>query len=344
MPLYLGQDIHSKWSTISGVDSETGNVVAFDHIGNDIDSLTEVFSKMNGPIYGAMEGGTNAWAMYRRLLPFFEKLIVVDPKIWTRELNRGAKTDKRDAFRLAVRLSRGELDGLYVPDERTQEYRNLLRAKINFMRDATKISNQITSFMRSLGYLMSSRVMSKGGRQFIEDIKPDLSDANRWVLEMYLDLLDKILANEAELDAKIKEIADNDEVCRQLMSIPQVGCFTAFAIRAEIGDISRFRDAEALISYCGLCPQVYSSGGKTHYGYLTKACNLVLRYVLILRASGMTRLPNSNPLKKAYLRGLYRSHANNGKLNMARKLVRIIFAMLSRNENWNPARFEPCAA
>ena len=342
MPLYLGLDIHSKWSTISGFDSETGNIVTNDRIGNDTESLTKFFSNLDGPIHGVMEAGTNAWAMYRRMQPFFETLTVVDPKIWSQELNRGAKTDKRDAFKLAVKLSRSEIEGIYVPDEQTQENRNLLRSKINFTQEATRISNQITSMLRSLGYTMPHRVMSKKGRQVIEETKQELSEMNREMLEIHLELLDKVLESEAKLNAKINEIASKDETCRILMTIPDVGSFTAFALKAEIGDISRFRTPQALISYCGLCPTVYSSGGKTSYGRLTKMCNRVLRYVLILRVSGMTRQPNTNPLKKAYLRGLYKSHANNGKLNMARKLVRIIFAMLSRGEAWNPRPTEPC--
>ena len=338
MALYLGLDVHSKWTTVSGVNPETGEVIAIERVDNSLDSLKAIFADMKGPIYGAMEAGTNAWAMYRRLQPFFEKLIVVDPKVWAEELNRGAKTDKRDAFKLAVKLSRGELEGLYIPDELTQEYRNLIRAKINFMREATRLSNQIGSLMRSLGFIMPSRVMSKAGREFIERSKADLSESTGWLLSMYLDMLDAALARESEIAKKIEEIADRDETCKRLMTIPQVGPFTALAVRAEVGDIRRFKDAKALVSYCGLCPQVYSSGGKTRYGALTKACNLILRYTLILRASGMTRLPGDNPLKKAYLRTTFRSHANNGKLSMARKLVRVMYAMLTHGEDWNIAK------
>jgi hypothetical protein len=50
MPFYLGLDVHSQWTTISGVDSDTGTLVAFDHVGNDLDSLTAVFTQLSGPL------------------------------------------------------------------------------------------------------------------------------------------------------------------------------------------------------------------------------------------------------------------------------------------------------
>lgn len=148
----------------------------------------------------------------------------------------------------------------------------------------------------------------------------------------------------ARLEAQVAEIAKADEDCQRLMSIPQVGPFTALVIQAEVGDIHRFREAKQLVAYCGLCPSVYASGGKVSYGRLSKTCNLVLRYALLLRASGMTKLPHDNPLKQAYWRVAVHDQVNSGKLNLARKLVRIIYAMLTQIEDWNPAPMMACIA
>ena len=106
--LYLGLDVHSKWMTIKGVDPETGEVISLDRVGCDRDTIASAFSGMNGPLFGAMETGANSWAVYRILKPYFEKLLVVDPAtVWGKEVRRGAKTDRRDAMKLAQKLYRG---------------------------------------------------------------------------------------------------------------------------------------------------------------------------------------------------------------------------------------------
>ena len=101
--LYLGMDVHSKWMAIRGFDAETGDLVEIMRQANDEESLAEVFGNLPGPLYGVMESGTNSWAVYRLLEPYFEKLIVVDPAtVWGRDVRRGAKTDRRDAMKLAM--------------------------------------------------------------------------------------------------------------------------------------------------------------------------------------------------------------------------------------------------
>ena len=54
------------------------------------------------------------------------------------------------------------------------------------------------------------------------------------------------------------------------LTMPGIGAFSALLILSEIGDISRFPDAEHLSSYGGLVPCTWSSGGKTHRGPITK--------------------------------------------------------------------------
>jgi len=150
--LYLGIDGHSKWNRTEGFNPNTGETISMPKVSNNPDILKEEFSKLDGPLYGAMEAGTNAWAIYWTLLPFFEELIVVDPlETWGREGRRGAKTDRRDALKLAEKLYRGELKALYVPDEVTQDWRCLIRARISATRKINKLVNEIGALLRSWG-------------------------------------------------------------------------------------------------------------------------------------------------------------------------------------------------
>jgi len=52
-----------------------------------------------------------------------------------------------------------------------------------------------------------------------------------------------------EISNKIKEIANDNEDAKLLMSIPGISFYSALFIISEIGDINRFPDSGHLVSY-----------------------------------------------------------------------------------------------
>lgn len=337
--LYLGQDVHSKWMTIKGFNPVTGEVVQIDRQPNDEESLAKTFGSLPGPLYGVMESGTNSWAVYRILEPFFEKLIVVDPAtVWGRDGRRGAKTDRRDAMKLAVKMYRGELEALYIPDVATQDQRALGRGKINASRHVTKLVNEIGAVLRSWGFVVHCSLLSKEGQKLVEACKVKLPKHSLKVLELWLQMLETARQAEAELEKAVKAEAAEDEDCQRLMSIPDVGPLTALVVKAEIGDITRFASAAGLVCYSGLSPSVSQSSESIYYGKLNRFCNKFLKYVLVLRAQGMARSKKENPMRQTYWRVVLRHKTNHAKIAVARQLVRVIYGMLKRKECWNPSR------
>jgi transposase len=336
--LYLGLDVHSKWMTVRGLNPETGEEVEIKRLPNDIDSLDQYFSDLEGPIFGAMESGTNSWAVYRILECYFEKLFVVDPAtVWGRVVRRGAKTDRRDAMKLALKMCRGELEPLYVPDPQTQDLRALTRAKIQASRHVTKLVNEMGSLLRSWGIIVDCSLLSQKGQKLIEQSKPRLPQYSLKVLDTWLEMLRAAQVAEGELEKDVKAEAAKDETCRMLMSIPDVGPLTALVIRSEVGDINRFGSAAALICYCGLSPSVSQSSENVYYGKLNKACNRYLKYVLVLRAQGMARSKQENPMRQTYWRVVIKGK-NHAKIAVARQLVRVIYRMLKNREPWNASK------
>ena len=338
--LYLGLDVHSKWMTVKGFFPETGEVLEIAKVANDEESLREAFGNLPGPVYGAMESGTNSWAVYRILRPYFEEVIVVDPaSVWGREGRRGAKTDRRDAFKLAMKMYRGELEALYIPDEKTQDQRALGRAKINGTRRVTKLVNEIGSLLRSWGIILDCSLLSNKGEALIEDAKSKLPKHSLNVLQLLLKQLELAREVENELEEEVEAEASEDEDCQRLMSIPDVGPLTALVVKAEVGDINRFAGSDQLVCYCGLSPSVSQSAGKTYYGKLSRACNTYLKYVLVLRAQGISRSKKENPMRQTYWRVVFKgkSHA---KIAVARQLTRVIWRMLKDKQLWDASRIE----
>ena len=237
--LYLGLDVHSRWTTLRGFDPETGEIVERVRISNEPEVMAAVLRELPGPLHGVMESGTSAWAMYRALEPCFARLVIADPaQLWDRKRDRSAKTDRRDALRMAQKLHRGEITGIYVPDEHTQDLRVLVRGKVRATRWVTKLVNEIGSLLRCWGYVESRSLLSKQGKEHLEAVQ--LSGHSARVLQLWREMLEKAQEIEAELKAAVEEAAEQDATCVQLRTIPSVGPFTALTVRAEIGDIRRF--------------------------------------------------------------------------------------------------------
>lgn len=338
--LYLGLDVHSKWMTVRGMDVETGEEVEVRRLSNVPECLQEYFGNLEGPVFGAMECGTNSWSIYRVIGPYFERLIVVDPAtVWGRDIRRGAKTDRRDAMKLAMKMYRGELEPLYIPDEQTQDQRMLARAKINATRRITKLVNEIGSILRAWGVIVDCSLLSKQGQQLIDSWKPKLPKYSLRALELLLKELEDAQQTKNELEEAVAAEVAQDQTCQRLLSIPDVGPLTALVVKSEIGDISRFADSTKLVSYCGLSPKVIQSSETLYYGRLNPHCNKYLKYVLILRAQGISRSTQENPMRATYWRVVFRGK-NHAKIAVARQLTRVIWRMLKDDQFWDPTKIE----
>ena len=71
------------------------------------------------------------------------------------------------------------------------------------------------------------------------------------------------------------------------MQLSGVGCTTASALVATIGNGRDFKNGRQLAAWLGLVPGQYSSGGKTRMGRITKAGDGYLRTLLVLGAKAV---------------------------------------------------------
>ena len=148
-----------------------------------------------------------------------------------------------------------------------------------------------------------------------------------------MDFLD---AECAKFDALIRELLERVEPL--VLTIPGVSYATGAQIVAEIGDISRFRNAPALVSYAGLNSGVNQSGKfDSGGGPITKHGSPYLRRALWLAASRAWQYDPS-------LRAFYERKRAEGKCHrvavtaVARKLCHIVFAVMRDGVPYDPRR------
>lgn len=136
-----------------------------------------------------------------------------------------------------------------------------------------------------------------------------------------------------------KQISDVEAAISEIMlrsgspltTVPGIGTVNAAMILSVIGDISRFANATKLLAFAGLDPIIRQSGKfRARSTRMSKRGDSMLRFALVYAAHNLSR---NNQTFAVY----YRTKIAQGKSHynalghVAGKLVRVIFALLSRN-------------
>jgi transposase len=127
-----------------------------------------------------------------------------------------------------------------------------------------------------------------------------------------------------------------DLVPNPIITIKGLGAVITAGILAEIVDVLRFPEEKHLAQYMGLSWRKHSSGGFVSQNTrLTKVGNLYLRYYFIL---GANLLRQHNLEYKAYYWRKYQQVSKyqhkRALVLTARKLVRLVHALLTKNESY----------
>jgi len=217
----------------------------------------------------------------------------------------GRKTDVNDATWLADLLAHGLIRSSFVPDQQTQEMRDLLRTRKQLVRERSRHVQRLQKTLEDANIKLDSvisDVMGLSGRKMIEALIAGESDSeqlaqlahrrikatpeelcealrgrvtrhHRFLLNVHLQQIDAIDAAintiDQEIDAHVEPFRDTVLL---LTTIPGVDELGACVILAEIGrDMSRFPTAGHLISWAGLCPRNDESAGKRRSTRMRKA-------------------------------------------------------------------------
>src|ERR671925_465236 len=90
----------------------------------------------------ALEVSGSCWGVARILERHVNRVVVVSPDD-TGITSARAKTDKLDARALATLLWRGELEAVWMPDERARVLRRRLARREQLVRTRTRVKNEV---------------------------------------------------------------------------------------------------------------------------------------------------------------------------------------------------------
>ena len=190
----------------------------------------------------------------RILEPHVERVIVVSPD--DTGIAQRAREDRRlDARTLARLLWKGELEAVWMPDERCRVLRRRLARREQLVRARTRAKNEIHAVLqrRLQAKPPCSDLFGVKGRQWLAGWSCRSRSASRSTRRCAtIEFLD---AEIAEVERLIAQQALVWPEIRRLMTVPGVNLICAATFLAAIGDADRFMTSRKLVAYLGLDPQ-----------------------------------------------------------------------------------------
>lgn len=240
------------------------------------------------------------------------------------------KNDTEDARTLANLLQSGFFPEAHKSSEEIYKLRLLLRERTFIVRLRTSVKNQLHGIATTQGLhnIKSGNPLHKIGKR-------DIMKSDNFVLRELHHLNDSLETRIIPFDEKLKEELNNHPTASLLMTIPGVGLITALTIISEIDDFNRFPTPEKLTRYAGLVPRERSSGGIIKHGSITRQGPAPLRTALV--ESAMRIREDNAPELYAFVKRLTPiTGAKKARVALARKLLVIMWKMVTTNTTYNP--------
>ncbi len=336
--LFYGLDLAKKDSQLA-ILSPDGEQLANFRFASTKDNFLDLAKSLRASDTIALEVSTSANAVMSVFKLNCESESLLSNPLQTKVISQTrCKTDKVDA-RVLADLARVEyLPTVWFPDEDTLRLRHFFTDRELIVKHRTQFKNQLHSILhRSLITYETASLFTKEGLRWLDNLL-QTDELDSFEKDRIGFLLKEIKRQDVlleDLDGVIAAfIQTNSAFAHQLnllLSIPGVSLATGGAILSAIGDISRFSSKQKLASYFGLTPKVKQSGERLRMGRISKQGNSYARFMAIEAAEHFRKVPFYNRL---YQRIKKKKCHNVAKVAIARKLVELVWILLTRNEEF----------
>jgi transposase len=304
------------------------------------DQLSTFFSNMEPCLIG-MEAcsGAHYWARFLVNQGHSVKLMApqfVKPYVKTN------KNDAADAEAICEAVTRPNMRFVTIKSPDQQALLSLHRARAGLIKTQTAQINQVRGLLTEFGIVLpvGKVVIRKHVPLILEDAENALPDTFRQVLSRLYDHLTELSEHIEQFDILLKEHFKQCELSQRIASLPGIGLISATAIVGTIGDGSEFKNGRQLSSWLGLVPRQHSSGGKNMLLGMSKRGDAYLRTLLIHGARSVLIARSHKLPSESWLGGLLnRRNKNVAAVALANKNARILWAMLTRGEDYNPKHY-----
>ena len=339
MNKYIGMDVHCKQTSFVA-QAENGSVIAEGQVETSREGFEHILDQVKakrGTMVGLESGEQAVWVS--RLLRELgtEPIVVNAHEVRAKARRRNQKSDHRDAFEICDGIRRGlYVSIVYIPSQEVDELRRVLSRRRHFVRASTSQINAAKYVLRSVGLRGEAASLTTDGAWTRLLDRPATSGL-RIYLEMHARMWSTAQEHIRMLEEELaRRIQPFQETISRLRTMPGVGPITAATYVAVLGTPHRFPDSRHVVSYIGLAPSGYDSGGRERHGHITKRGSSELRSVLCEAAHQAAKA--THPLNPYFVRLAARQGYRRAVVAVAQRLARILYRMWQNQEDFDVAK------
>ena len=322
MDHYIGLDWAQKVMAVARL-SKTGKKSEVFEYPSDVKYLKDYLKKLHGKKLLTLEESTAAQWLYVELKDHVDELIVCDPRR-NSYLSEGAKTDKKDAIKLAELARCGMLKSVYHSGEIFISFRKFVSGYEDVIKSGVRWKNQRSAIFRALGKDTNEQI----------DNESDLFVLNG--VDEALALYESERRRYVQL---FKELCKKHKLLSNLRSVPGLRSIGAVKVAARVVNPRRFSDVKKFWAYCGLIKYEKMSGGKSYGQRRTNYCR-VLKDVI-----GTAALVCTNVKSETYITRYHRylietkRYSDHVAINGVRRhIAALIFGVMKSGKKFDEER------
>jgi len=328
---YLGIDLH-RTKTYAVLIDKAGEVIDERQILND-ETIQYLEKYVPKDTFAVLEATRNWPFMYDLLAKHVVRVELANPKELKAISAAAVKTDRIDANVLAQLARLNYLPTAYAAPKEIRDLRLYVRHREFLIRQRTQCKNRIHAVLVRYNLISpTADLFGVAGREWLAQLidGEQLRPAAIRVIAEHLALIDQINEHIKAIEQSMELAPGQKATVKLLTSIPGVGKTIATIIVVEIGGVERFHSPKSLCNWAGLTPRVRNSGTVIRHGHISKEGSTFLR-------GAMTRaaMVASRSSKRWYLVHedlLKRCGRKGAKVAVARRLLTVVYHMLTRNE------------
>ena len=323
---YVGIDFHRRRSVVVRM-SAAGEKLSSVRVDNDPMAIAAAVAEA-GPDPEVVVEATYGWYWVVDLLQAGGARVHLANPQGLNWGQRRVKNDERDAVDLADMLRLGRLPEAWIAPPAVRELRELVRYRAKLVALRSGLKAQVHAVMAKEGMLPAqARMFGPGGNAQLDAMA--MADNYRTRVGSLRELIGLYDREVAMLEREIHRQLRGHRGYRTIQAINGIGPTIAAILVAEIGDVARFRSAEALCSWAGLTPKHRESDTKTVRGPITKQGSKLVRWALI---EAVSRYHGGAHLAPGFRCIAERRGTNKARVAVARKVLTLVYYGLRDGE------------
>lgn len=341
---FIGVDHHKQVSVMTVMD-ENGEELKSGRVPNlrkDVARFLEGFR----PFTAVVETGRSSYVMADLLRELGGEVKIANALQVKAIAHARIKTDKRDSRTLAHLLRAGLIPEIYQREAWNRRAQRVMRIRAYWVSKQTEVKNKIRALLaqqreevRLEVEELQAGLFSPKGLEFLGQLS--LESREKAILDDLVEGYGEIGGHIRKSDGLVRALYGEIEEAPRIDTVPGFAAMLSVLVAVEIADVRRFSRPAALHSYAGVIPSTYSSGERSYHGHITKQGNVWLRWAAL--EAVYPAIKKDFGLRVLYSRLARRKGANVAKVAVARRLLTIIYRVLTEKRNYVPAMKQSAA-